>query len=50
MIYYAQDLCTYIIPNCPGFTNERQDALLRIVRIIPHIYRKTGTSIISKLL
>ena len=36
--------------HCPRFTNERQNLLLKIERIIPSIVRKTDTSITSVLL
>ena len=35
---------------CPRFTNERQNLLLNIERIIPEVFRKTDTSITSILL
>ena len=36
--------------HCPRFTNERQNLLLKIERIMPDISRKTDTSITSALL
>ena len=36
--------------HCPRFTNEKQNLLLKIERIIPDIFRKTDTSITSILL
>ena len=35
---------------CQRFTNERQNLLLKIERIIPEVFRKTDTSITSTLL
>ena len=39
----------HFFPYCPGFTNERQNLLLKIEMIILDILRKTDTSIISIL-
>ena len=33
--------------HCPSFTNERQNLLLKVERIIPNIYRKSDTIITS---
>ena len=40
----------HLFHHCPRFTNERQNLLLKIERIIPDIFRKTDTSITSILL
>ena len=44
---FYMETTNHFFLHCPRFTNERQNLLLKIERIIPDIFRKTNTSITS---